>query len=806
VTQRDRRRLLLPLALLATFCALRIAGWLTAPVLEEHDSAVYLEEARQLANAPLRGLAGLSADSSPLYPWLTAILSFATPSLESAARLCSLLFSGLACGLVVAFARFTGDRLGAWIGAMLFACAPLAISFSYSILSEPTYVGLVLAGWWLTLLGSERQGAGVASAIAAGLAFGCAFLTRFEGVMYLLLAPIALVIGALARRERFAEIPRRYAAWLGAFVAAFILVSAPQVLRVSAELGTFALNGRELWWDILHVDDGRSYEQKLYGLDHSPREINLSYLQSHPEARPTSAEQAPLAENLEIWADNWLRFYSTELGVLFGPAALGLFLAGLFALVRERRWAFLAQSGLFITASAAAPLLATALPRHFLVLMPIVLLIAGTGARWLAAELVMAVNRRLTAGAAALTLAVVVVILWTPLHAKTFLRPDSPFYPADYAPSANVVQAWRNSHAGAEPVVAARQRYLAYMTQSEHLPLPYTGLPGLLGYLRANRAHFLFVEMRSSDDRPFVEELLPPNTPPDGLRIVNRNTDRWGRELYLFAVDATAGADDACTRTPVVFIHGLGQGPAIFDALMAYLVSRGYPASCLVALDVQPSNGSNVQAAERTLAPAIDRVRTRDAVEAHSTSTCGKVHLVAHSMGALAARWYATRIRPEAVASLITTSGANHGTNWRCESPMGPGHTEMCPAFAGSRAESEVQFALNGAPGFDVDETPWGIGPDSPGVKSIPPAIGRRIAYATLRSPDDPFIVPAESLSLDGAGGHRLLSRVPGVEESSRGNFVMRDAPGHDALLESHAAMRLIEELIRVSEADQCDP
>jgi 4-amino-4-deoxy-L-arabinose transferase-like glycosyltransferase len=810
VTLSDRRRAFYALALLAAFVVSRALGWATAPVLEEHDSATYLQEARALAQAPLRGLVELSPDSSPLFPWLTALVGFITPSLEAAARLVSLAFSLLAVVVVVACARFTGDTRGAWIGAGLLVFAPLAIGFSYSILSEPIYVGLVLAGWWLTLLGSERRGAGLAAAAGAGALFGCAFLARFEGIMYLGLAPAAILAGALVRRERFSELPRRYAPWIGTMIVAFTVVAAPQIARVSEALGTFALNGRELWWDILHVDDGRSYDQKLYGLDHSPSEINLTYLQKHPEARPVATEQASLAENLEIWVDNWLRFYSTELGMLFGPVALGLFLAGLVALAAARRWAFLAQTALFLGAGVGVPMLATALPRHFLVVMPIVLLVAGSGARWLGEHLAAAVNHpRFAPRTAAVALALFGIVLWAPLHAKIYLRPDPPFQPSDYAGAVAEITSWREAHGGAVPVLAARQRYLAYLTRSEHLPLPYTDLPGLLGYLRANRARFLFLEMRAAEDQPFLDALLADDAPSE-LALRYRGRDAWGQELRLFAVGnaeatAMAGARESCPRGAVVMVHGLGQGPEIFDSLKSHLVSRGHAAHCLRAVTFSPNDGSNIEAAETTLTAAVQTILD-DAGPKQSGGSCSKVHLVAHSMGALAARWYAARVRPEAVASLITTSGANHGTQWRCDSPMGPGHVEMCPAFARSAAESRVQFTLNGAPGPDVDETPWGTGTDSASVRSVSPDTTRRIVYATLRSPGDPFIVPESSLSLDGAGGFGAVPRVTGVTESSPGNFVIDAAPGHDALLESPAAMERIATLIEASGAEPCGP
>jgi pimeloyl-ACP methyl ester carboxylesterase len=174
------------------------------------------------------------------------------------------------------------------------------------------------------------------------------------------------------------------------------------------------------------------------------------------------------------------------------------------------------------------------------------------------------------------------------------------------------------------------------------------------------------------------------------------------------------------------------------------------------------------------------------------------VHLVGHSMGALAVRWYTSRIGGGAVASLITTSGANHGTNWNCDRQMGPGHREMCPAFAGTKAESRIQFGLNGMQGPDFDETPWGLGQDSEEVRAVPPEPTREIAYVTVRSRDDVYILPGESSELDGAGGVTVPEaiRAP-FEERSPGNFVTREVRGHDELLEAPEVMQLLLDLIQ---------
>lgn len=250
---------------------------------------------------------------------------------------------------------------------------------------------------------------------------------------------------------------------------------------------------------------------------------------------------------------------------------------------------------------------------------------------------------------------------------------------------------------------------------------------------------------------------------------------------------------------PLIFVHGLGQGSDIFAPAMAYLREHGVPDACLRAIELTPNDGDNILAAERQLAPFVEN--TLASLNA-ARATAGldplqKVQILGHSMGALSARWYAAVIAPARVATFISTSGANHGTDWQCASPYGPGHRQMCPAFARSRRESELQFRLNGAPGADVDETPFGSGRDAPGVERVAPDARRSIDYFTLRTPDDAYIVPAASLELDGAGGRAPIVDQVAVREISPGNFELRVRSDHDELLSSPDTLQWLLRIVR---------
>ena len=274
--------------------------------------------------------------------------------------------------------------------------------------------------------------------------------------------------------------------------------------------------------------------------------------------------------------------------------------------------------------------------------------------------------------------------------------------------------------------------------------------------------------------------------------------------LILCLIAATAACQPAArgapdyTRTPVVFVHGSGLDSRTWAPLRRLLQQRGYPREFLHAVDIEPNDASNVWAAERVIAPAVDALLASAANAARGAGAAGgayRVDLVAHSMGAVSSRWYA-RQHAEQVRRVITLAGSNHGTDALCAFPS-PGNDEMCPAFAIEPAESLVQLALNGTADAPVDETPFGTGTDRAELPSVLPDAIRRITYLTIRIEPDEWIRPERSAMLDGAGGIDVsLPSDVRVAETTPGNFLFQHRTGHDQLPQHPALMELVFALL----------
>ena len=252
------------------------------------------------------------------------------------------------------------------------------------------------------------------------------------------------------------------------------------------------------------------------------------------------------------------------------------------------------------------------------------------------------------------------------------------------------------------------------------------------------------------------------------------------------------------TKTPVFFVHGHNCKATNWEPMISYLTKSGYPRKFLKAIQLSPNVGSNIKAAEKQIAPAIEKFLesiNEEIKDNHSGMQLKtKVDLISHSMGALSARWYAAKVQPDRVRVWISLVGANHGTDPLCGA-SGQGADDMCPAFAKNKEESLIQYELNGEPHVaDIDETPFGIGKDSAGVNSVISDKSRRILYVTVRVASDPWIKPGTSAFLDGAGGIKII--IPEklrARETSPGNVLVTNRLDHDGLLKERSIFLFVK-------------
>jgi len=255
--------------------------------------------------------------------------------------------------------------------------------------------------------------------------------------------------------------------------------------------------------------------------------------------------------------------------------------------------------------------------------------------------------------------------------------------------------------------------------------------------------------------------------------------------------------------TPVLLVHGSGLNSESWGKLKQYFIRHGYPAEYIYAVDLTPNNGRNIIAAQTQLKPAVDKLlfEALDLCTKSNSLTCNmsKVDIVAHSMGAVSSRWYATRVHPEKVRKFVSIAGANHGTNALC-GLKGDGNKEMCPAYSMDVEKNRVQVLLNSDPIMKYDQTPYGAGYDKDSYRKLPPDSMRKIYYFTLRIENDEWIVPDESGNLEGAGGvENFYNDSILFIESPKGNFKLSKKLAHDSLPQDVDVISFIQKLLQVS-------
>lgn len=128
-----------------------------------------------------------------------------------------------------------------------------------------------------------------------------------------------------------------------------------------------------------------------------------------------------------------------------------------------------------------------------------------------------------------------------------------------------------------------------------------------------------------------------------------RTDDLPPRERGLLATEMTA------TSTPVLLVHGIGDHRSIFTGLATALRRSGFAVVHVVDFHLLTTLTGNVAKAAAHLGRQIDRIRAETGQD--------RVHLVAHSLGGLIARYYVQRQGGhDRVDTMITLGTPHQGT------------------------------------------------------------------------------------------------------------------------------------------------
>jgi 4-amino-4-deoxy-L-arabinose transferase-like glycosyltransferase len=519
------------------FVLVRVLAWQNTVLLEDSDSVRYLYNIKAFLSFELERINALNADTTPFYPIVGALFSLPGWSVETGARLASFVFSCVLFAALVGIGRQLAGIAAIGVGLLLVAFNPHLISLSFAVLTEPSYVATLYVGLWL--FWRQFREPKLWGAALLGIIFALAFLNRLEGLVYLAFIPLMQGLYLLwHRRGTLAFKP--FIKWSLAFSLAFVLVATPQVWWVSAKMGGFALNGRQVWSLLLQYPDDRSEQAKISGLDYSPSQRNVRYLQENPEALRQLVAELPAQQftsyviTFVLNLDELLRM---RLGELFGALVIVFFGFGLLSLYQRRhRYEIVVILG-FIGFGLAGPLLHNVVIRHILAIAPIVLLVAGIGVVHLRGLLLE--RRKATyprAHLLAATLCLVAVASWAVPLRSTFYPPthNAEYSPAELEAPVAIVRRITAEELARPPVIAGRRNYLAYYAGGDDLRLPYVEYDRLLTYLQLNEVDFLYLQYGPARDFPFMASFEAGET--DGLELLYQGRDAHGHTVELYRV------------------------------------------------------------------------------------------------------------------------------------------------------------------------------------------------------------------------------------------------------------------------------
>lgn len=530
---------------LAVFCfmvflGLRLLTWSNTVLLEDYDSINYLVTINHLLNGNVQAFYA-DPDNQPGFPLFGALFSLPGWGTEIGARLTSLVFSGL---LFLALWGI-GTRIGApmqVLFALLFlSVSPVMIFWSVAVMSEPIYVGILYLGMWLFLSQYERpipwKGA------LLGMVLGLCFVTRVEGILFLAVIPAAQVLFVLWRdRMQIAPI-KNLIIWCLLYVLGGAAVAVPQVFKVSETMGTFALNGRQVWSAYLPKgEDWQVYYQKKNGLDHDPGLINIHYAKTHPEVwtvKDLGASPAQLKQLLAHMVGQFTLLSENQAGKFFGPVGLMMFGIGLLWLFENGKvLEGLASLG-FLGLAVVGPIFHDVDMRHLLPIGPMVFLIAGLGSGYIVQRVYENPKIRFKSrGALAAFMVGMILIPWMYPVYKVSAKPkvyNESYSPKELEEPSAIIRKIARTELNRPPAILAARVYLAVFADGKGIEMPYADYQSFVRYCELNHVDFFYLQHRlvQKHHPPFYDRFLTETGHPEFERIYS-GRDAFGEKVELY--------------------------------------------------------------------------------------------------------------------------------------------------------------------------------------------------------------------------------------------------------------------------------
>jgi 4-amino-4-deoxy-L-arabinose transferase-like glycosyltransferase len=214
--------------------ALRIYTFPIARVIAA-DGISYVNIARSIFRG--EGFSG-TVHYPPVFPLLIGLMNVLVGDDELAGKLVSMVMGTALVVPVYLLAKTLFSRQTAVVAALLVALSPALAKLSSEVLTQSTYLTLVLTAlfclWRSVELLQRRWG------IAAGLLFGAAYLTRPEAIIILVATLLLFFVVPIVARN----CAKRHLTVLCFVLGAFLVLAAPYILLLHDLNGAWQLSGK----------------------------------------------------------------------------------------------------------------------------------------------------------------------------------------------------------------------------------------------------------------------------------------------------------------------------------------------------------------------------------------------------------------------------------------------------------------------------------------------------------------------------------------------------------------------------------
>jgi len=338
--------------LIGTAFILRLYAVLMAQGIA-NDSAAYGFMARDFLKGDF--VKGLAIPGHPLYPLLISLFSMDSAHVEITGRLLSLFFGTLTIIPLYFLVKEAIGQKEALFSALFYTFHPYLATYSGMMLTEAAYWGLLVLSVYFFWTGLKRDK--VWRMALSGFSLGLAYLTRPEGIGYILVYLAWIIVDGFLKKRWFKTI-----ASIGVLISSVLIISSPYIIYIHQETGQWLISKKAVEAQSQLLKKGVEEITPLKGVE-----------QSNPEKKNSKIIRMTrnILHHFPSVAYHYLRAYHFSLWLIL-----------FFGLIRIRRKSiayelFLASLVLFHLLSLSTFLPSTI--RFSIPVIPLSLLWAGSG-------------------------------------------------------------------------------------------------------------------------------------------------------------------------------------------------------------------------------------------------------------------------------------------------------------------------------------------------------------------------------------------------------------------------------------------